>query len=112
MGAVVLPRRRGRQGLHGLPGREVRRPASRDRSDVGQHASGVGSAVHGGACGALTLDDLISGAWEELGMRETATCPACGGAMALCGGGGALAQATVPGSAPRGECADCGAQLS
>jgi hypothetical protein len=112
MGTVVLRRRPGRQGLHSLPGREGRRPASRDRSDIGQHANGVGSAVHEGACGALTLDDLISGAWEELDMRETATCPACGGAMALRGGGGALVPTTVPGSAPRGECVDCGAQLS
>jgi hypothetical protein len=111
MGAVVLRRRPGRQGLHRLPGQEVRRPASHDRSDIGQHASGVGSVVRGGACGALTLDDLISDAWEGLGVHETALCPACGGVMALRGGGGASYHAALPGDIQRGDCVDCGAQL-
>jgi hypothetical protein len=111
MGTVALRRRRSREGLHGLSGREVRRPASRDRSDIGQHASGIGSAVRGGACGALTLDELISDVWEGLGVQETALCPACGGAMALRGGGGAPSHAALPGDVPHGDCVDCGAQL-
>lgn len=112
MGTVVLRRRHGRQGLHGLPGREVRRPADRDRSDIGQHASGVGSALHGGACGDLTLDDLIADVWEGLSVRETGLCPACGGVMALRGGAGAPPHAALPGDTLHGDCVDCGAQLS
>ncbi len=117
MGAVALRRRPGGQGLHRLPGREVRRPADRDRSDIGRHVSGVGLAVHGGACGALTLDELVSDAWEGLGVHETALCPACGGVMALRGGGrdssgaGASSHAALPGDSPHGDCGDCGAQL-
>jgi hypothetical protein len=126
MGAALLRRRR-RQGLPGLPGRQGRnrqaegrsRQADRDGSGaqgpirsqedrVGRQAVGVGSAVCGEAPGALTLDDLIAGTWEDLSVCEVVRCPACGGKMVSRGGG--TASGTDDG-APHGDCVDCGTQL-
>ncbi len=112
MGVVVLPRRR-RRGLPGLLERKARRPVDRDRSGahrpthsredrVGRQAGGVESAVCGEAPGALTLDNLIAGAWEELCVGDVVRCPACGGMMTSRGGGI---------GAPHGDCEDCGTQL-
>jgi hypothetical protein len=54
--------------------------------------------------GALTLDELIAGIWEELGVQEMVSCPACHGRM--------MARAVVGGDVQGGDCLDCGAQLS
>ncbi len=116
MGAAVLRRRR-RQRLPGPLGGEARRQVDRDRSGahspedwVGQHACGVESAVRGEAPGALTLDDLIAGTWEELSVCEIVCCPVCGGKMAS-GGGGMASRGDVPDGAPHGDCVDCGTRL-
>ncbi len=142
MGAAALHRRR-RQRLPGLLGREARRQAGRDRvgarspqdrvsrpaGGVESAAGGVESAVGGVGCavrgvasdvgreapGALTLDDLIAGAWEELSVCEVVRCPVCGGTMASCGGGTASGADAPDGAAlddaPHGDCMDCGTQL-
>jgi hypothetical protein len=55
--------------------------------------------------GRLTLDDLITGAWEGLAVRGTVTCPVCAGPMT----------ARAPereGEALTGACLGCGSQLS
>jgi hypothetical protein len=53
-----------------------------------------------GEHGRLTLDELITGVWEGLAIRDIVHCPACGGAM-------------QSRSAVRaGICSDCGASLS
>jgi hypothetical protein len=57
------------------------------------------------AHGGLSLDDLITGAWEGLAVRGTATCPVCAGPMT----------AQVPDhedGSPTGACLSCGSQLS
>jgi hypothetical protein len=133
MGAAALHRRR-RRRLPGLLGREARRQAGRDRTGarspqewVGRRAGGVEltsgvesaggveSAVCGEVPGALTLDDLIAGAWEELGVCEVVRCPVCGGTMASCGGGTASGAGAPDGAAldgvSHGDCVDCGTQL-
>jgi len=57
------------------------------------------------AHGRLTLDELITGAWEGLAVRGTVACPVCAGPM--------TAQAPGhDGGAPTGACLDCGSQLS
>lgn len=148
MGAPVLPRRR-RRHLPGLLGREVRRSVDHDRPGahglrsgepssedcVVQSAWGVESAIRGVASavgrdapGALTLDDLIAGVWEQLSVCEVVRCPACGGKMTSCDGvtasradaggmasradtGGASPSAEAPHGAPHGDCMDCGTLL-
>jgi hypothetical protein len=57
------------------------------------------------AHGRLTLDDLITGAWEGLAVRGTVNCPVCASPMAarLHGHGG---------DAPTGTCLSCGSRLS
>lgn len=40
-----------------------------------------GRAPHGPPRDGRTLEDVISGAWEDLLARRTATCPICGGAL-------------------------------
>jgi hypothetical protein len=57
------------------------------------------------AYGRLTLDDLITGAWESLAVRGTVTCPVCTGSMTVQGPG-------REGDAPTGACLGCGSQLS
>jgi hypothetical protein len=58
----------------------------------------------GGAHGARTLDELVTGAWEELVIREVVHCPVCNGRM--------RSQVAAPGDARLGDCLDCGARLS
>ena len=140
MGAAALLRHR-RRRLPSLLGREVRRPVDHDRlgahgprsgahspeDRVAQHAGGVKLAVRGEAPsgvafgvgreapGALTLDDLIAGVWEELGVCEVVRCPACGGKMTSCGGrtasGADAPDGAAQDGAPHGDCVDCGTHL-
>jgi hypothetical protein len=51
-----------------------------------------------------TLEDLLSGAWEDLTAHRTATCPVCDGALEPRYGSGP--------SAVGGRCRDCGSDLS
>ena len=51
-----------------------------------------------------TLEDVLSGAWEDLTAHRTATCPICDGAMAPRYGSGP--------SAVGGRCASCGTELN
>jgi hypothetical protein len=57
------------------------------------------------AHGRLTLDDLITGAWEGLAVRGTVTCPVCTGPMTAQG-------LEHEGYSPTCACLDCGSQLS
>lgn len=57
------------------------------------------------AHGRLTLDDLITSAWEGLAVRGTVACPVCEGPMTAFG-------PKHEGDAPTGTCLDCGSQLS
>jgi hypothetical protein len=50
-----------------------------------------------------TLEDVLSGAWEDLGAHRTATCPICDGAMRPRYGSGP--------SAVGGRCASCHSEL-
>ncbi len=50
-----------------------------------------------------TLEDVISGAWEELSAHRAATCPICDGVLHPRYGSGP--------SAVGGRCDDCGAEL-
>ena len=51
-----------------------------------------------------TLEDLLSGAWEDLSAHRTATCPVCAGAMEPRYGSGP--------SAVGGRCRDCRTDLA
>jgi len=51
-----------------------------------------------------TLEDLLSGAWEDLSAHRTATCPVCDGAMEPRYGSGP--------SAVGGRCRDCRSDLA
>ncbi len=51
-----------------------------------------------------TLEDVLSGAWEDLSAHRTATCPICGGAMEPRYGSGP--------SAVGGRCRDCRTDLA
>ena len=51
-----------------------------------------------------TLEDLLSGAWEDLSANRTATCPICHGAMEPRYGSGP--------SAVGGRCRDCRSDLA
>ncbi|HTN22810.1 MAG TPA: hypothetical protein VL120_02410 [Solirubrobacteraceae bacterium] len=51
-----------------------------------------------------TLEDLLSGAWEDLSAHRTATCPICDGAMEPRYGSGP--------SAVGGRCRDCRTELN
>jgi hypothetical protein len=55
--------------------------------------------------GRLTLDDLITGVWEGLAVRDVVHCPVCGGAMAP----KAHDHACGP---SMGVCLRCGSRLS
>jgi hypothetical protein len=57
-----------------------------------------------GAHGRLTLDDLITGVWEGLAVRDAVDCPVCASPMAL--------RMSPSGEAPMGACLDCGSWLS
>lgn len=50
-----------------------------------------------------TLEDVLSGAWEDLVAHRTATCPICRGAMAPRYGSGPWAVG--------GRCGECGTEL-
>ncbi len=50
------------------------------------------------------LEDLLSGAWEDLSAHRTAACPICDGAMAPRYGAGP--------SAVAGRCGGCGTELT
>jgi DnaJ-class molecular chaperone len=74
--------------------------AERDRSaDRSAHDAPAGPLAR-----ELTLDDLVSGAWEELTATRTASCPACGGRVTPRFGAGAGPVA--------GTCRDCGTALA
>ena len=51
-----------------------------------------------------TLEDMISGAWEELSAHRAATCPICDGVMVPRYGSGPFAVG--------GRCSDCRTELS
>ncbi len=51
-----------------------------------------------------TLDDVLSGVWEDLVAHRAAACPICGGAMTPRSGSGPAAVG--------GACAACGTQLA
>ena len=51
-----------------------------------------------------TLEDLLSGAWEDLSAHRTARCPICDGAMEPRYGSGP--------SAVGGRCGDCSTELN
>jgi hypothetical protein len=51
-----------------------------------------------------TLEDVLSGAWEELSSHRTATCPICAGAMVPRYGSGP--------SAVGGRCRTCRSELA
>jgi hypothetical protein len=54
--------------------------------------------------GALTLDDLITRAWDGVIAGEAVRCPACRGTM--------VSRSAVAGESQAGACLDCGARLS
>jgi hypothetical protein len=56
------------------------------------------------AHGRLTLDDLITGVWEGLAVRDTVNCPVCESPMALSSMDGRD-------DTPMGVCLDCGSWL-
>jgi DnaJ-class molecular chaperone len=57
------------------------------------------------AHGRSTLDDLITGVWEGLAVRDTVNCPVCRGSMA--------SRAPAGGhDAHVGTCLGCGSQLT
>jgi hypothetical protein len=51
-----------------------------------------------------TLEDVLSGAWEDLSANRTATCPICDGTMEPRYGSGP--------SAVGGRCRDCRSDLA
>lgn len=51
-----------------------------------------------------TLEDVLSGAWEDLIARRTATCPICDGTMKPRYGSGP--------SAVAGRCEECRSELA
>jgi hypothetical protein len=57
------------------------------------------------AHGRLTLDELITGAWEGLAVRGTVICPVCASPMTAQG-------PEHESDAPTGACLGCGSQLS
>jgi hypothetical protein len=57
------------------------------------------------ARGRLTLDELITGVWEGLSVRDVIPCPVCGGAMKS-------GSSAAPDGSPVGDCMDCGSRLS
>ncbi len=107
MGGTLL-RRRGHPRLPpGPPGRERLRPAGFRPAD---HVARLrAAALKGGGVEALTLDDVIVGAWQALSESETVRCPLCGGEMRRAGK--AIAH-TDADEEPHGECVDCGTRLS
>jgi hypothetical protein len=56
------------------------------------------------AYGRLTLDDLITGVWEGLAVRDAVNCPVCAGPMAT-------SPHAACGDSPTGACRNCGSRL-
>jgi hypothetical protein len=56
------------------------------------------------AHGRLTLDELITGVWEGLAVRDTVDCPVCASPMALSSHGGSDGKQA-------GSCLGCGSKL-
>jgi DnaJ-class molecular chaperone len=54
-----------------------------------------------GDLGGSTLEQLVSGVWEDVGVRALAACPVCGDEMRAARAGGASA-----------TCRGCGSQIS
>jgi hypothetical protein len=73
-------------------------------SDNDGFTADVGNSNRMDAYGGLTLDDLITGVWEGLAVRDTVHCPACGGTM--------VSRCAPQGASCQGDCIDCGARLS
>jgi hypothetical protein len=72
--------------------------------DVRRRLDGPRLAGTTDAHGRLTLDDLITGAWEGLAVRGTVNCPVCASPMA--------AGPEHGGGAPTATCFGCGSRLS
>jgi hypothetical protein len=83
-------------------GRRLRRERLRPADHLARLRA-AGSAGRGPDV--LTLDDVITGAWQTLGGCEIAQCPVCGGEMGRSSGANGF-------PAPHGECVDCGTRLS
>ncbi|HKE78075.1 MAG TPA: hypothetical protein VKB54_02165 [Solirubrobacteraceae bacterium] len=77
-----------------------RGPAARGRGpgERGERPAGAGAARH-----AVTLDHIISGAWDELSAHRPVSCPVCRGQMAPRYGAGAQPVG--------GRCHRCGSSL-
>jgi hypothetical protein len=73
-------------------------PASPDHGPRGAHPAGADAPRH-----AVTLDHLISGAWDDLTAHRTVSCPVCHGQMAPRYGSGAHPVG--------GRCRRCGTSL-
>jgi hypothetical protein len=67
------------------------------------HGAAVPGRQGAGPGGGLTLEGLLSGAWEGLSARASVACPVCSGRMGLRSGSRAAPAA--------GRCDDCGAEL-
>lgn len=85
--ALELPKREHNIFDHG--GRLFADPPASERTDA-----------HGG----MTLDDLITGAWEGLAVRQAVGCPVCNGAMMAVNGSSAARGLS-------GGCLSCGTTL-
>jgi hypothetical protein len=72
-----------------------------DRS--AQHEAGASHSTKTDLHGGLTLDDLITGVWEGLAVRDSVCCPACGGAM--------VSRSAAPAGTHGGACRDCAAEI-
>jgi hypothetical protein len=74
----------------------------RDLYDRPDSACAPGRA---GTYDGLTLDDLVTGAWEGLVVRATVPCPVCAGPMTSSVDG-------INTQTPIGACPSCGSRLS
>jgi hypothetical protein len=82
-----------------------RSPATQRRADVA--AAGRGAAaplLEASPRERRTLEDVLSGVWEELSAHRAATCPICSGAMEPRYGSGPFAVG--------GRCRDCQTEVS
>ncbi len=95
MGAALLQRRRRPRHSPGVRGGRDRRPVERTPC-----LPGIEASVHE----IFTLDALIAGAWEKLDLQSSIRCPVCDGAM--------VSGVCATGGDTRGDCEDCGTQLS
>lgn len=81
----------------------VAAPAGEDDPDETDRRPDVLIERTSGVHGRFTLDDEITGIWEDLAVRAFARCPMCGGPMAA---------EELPGGDLRGLCRDCGTLLT